>query len=97
MAALKKPQAAHSRRVLRLRREHWEQMAADVLQRAPEEACGLVAGLEGRSLAVYPVENQLHSPVRFRMDPMQQWRAFQQIEQHLIQGRVFGAPCVEFI
>jgi proteasome lid subunit RPN8/RPN11 len=55
-----------------LAKEHWEQMAADVGRRAPEEACGLVAGQGQRSIAVYPVENSLHSPVRFWMDPGQQ-------------------------
>jgi proteasome lid subunit RPN8/RPN11 len=62
-----------------LRPEHWEQMAADVAARAPEEACGLVAGQNGRSLAVYPVENELHSQVRFRMVPEQQVKVYFEI------------------
>lgn len=62
-----------------LAREHWEQMAEDVARRAPEEACGLVAGREGCSLAVYPVVNALRSAVRFRMDPQQQVKYYLEI------------------
>jgi proteasome lid subunit RPN8/RPN11 len=60
--------------------EHWEQMLEDVTRRAPEEACGLLAGLGNSILAVIPVNNMLHSPVRYRMDPQEQLNAFQSIE-----------------
>jgi proteasome lid subunit RPN8/RPN11 len=53
----------------------------DVEVRAPEEACGLLAGVGGEVLEVISVPNALHSPVRYRMDPRDQWRAFQTIEQ----------------
>ncbi len=62
-----------------LARQHWAQMAADVDRRAPEEACGLVAASDGRSIAVFPIDNQLHSPVRFRMDPRQQVKRYFEI------------------
>ena len=65
---------------LLLRVEHWELMLADILGRNFEEACGLVAGIDQTSCAVYPVTNELHSPVRFRMDPEQQLKYFNQIE-----------------
>jgi len=38
----------------------------------PEEACGLLAGREGRVSQVMPVENSAHSAIRFRMDPQAQ-------------------------
>jgi proteasome lid subunit RPN8/RPN11 len=57
-------------------------MRMDVEARAPEEACGLLGGLDGQVLEVIPVPNALHSPVRYRMDPRDQWQAFQTIEQH---------------
>ena len=63
-----------------LRLKHWEQMLADILGRNYEEACGLVAGIEQTSCAVYPVTNDLHSPVRYRMDPEQQLKYLIQIE-----------------
>ncbi len=68
------------RPVFHLQRVHWDQMRADIDRHLPEEACGLVAGREGRSLQVFSVENALHSPVRFRMDPEQQLEGLLEIE-----------------
>ena len=65
---------------IRVTETHWNQMLADVNERVPEEACGLVAGKKNNSLAVYPVENIAHSPVRFLMDPQEQLRVFQVID-----------------
>lgn len=62
-----------------IQQEHWQKMADEVARHAPEEACGLVAGCHHRSVAVYAVENILHSPVRFRMAPAQQVKAYLEI------------------
>jgi proteasome lid subunit RPN8/RPN11 len=55
-------------------------MRDHVARLAPEEACGLLSGKEGRVEAAIPVTNELHSPVRFRMDPREQLHAFHRIE-----------------
>ena len=59
-------------------------MRRDVSQRAPEEACGLLSGqIEAgiyRVAAVIPATNELHSPVRYRIDPHEQIAAFNQID-----------------
>jgi proteasome lid subunit RPN8/RPN11 len=55
-------------------------MQNDVHDRVGEEACGLVAGLAGQSTAVYEMTNILHSPIRFQLDPREQFRVFQSIE-----------------
>lgn len=60
--------------------EHWSQMKANVEAALPEEACGLVAGRDNHVMEVYPAANALRSPVRYRMDPQEQWQIFQQIE-----------------
>ena len=64
---------------LYLHEEHWNSMLADILGRTSEEACGIVAGYEGTSCAVFPVTNVLHSPVRFLMDPEEQLDIFNQV------------------
>lgn len=47
----------------------------------PEEGCGLVAGDDaGRVTAVYPIENSLHSPTAFKMNPQQQIQAMLELE-----------------
>ena len=42
----------------------------------PEEACGFLAGKNGRAASFVPIENTDHSTVSYRMDPKQQMRAF---------------------
>ena len=46
----------------------------------PLEACGLLAGKGEIVQQVLTVTNQAKSPVRFRMDPFEQIRAFERIE-----------------
>lgn len=55
-------------------------MRIDVAARTPEEACGLLAGVGLQGMLVYPITNVLHSAVRFRMEPVEQIRAFYQME-----------------
>jgi len=59
----------------------WEQMREDVQARLPQEACGLVGGLQRRALQVFPVANALNSPVRYRMAPEEQIRIFLSLEK----------------
>lgn len=56
-------------------------MLTDVQKRAPEEACGLVAGRESLTRRVFPVSNELHSRTRFRMDPSEQLKILLEIEE----------------
>ncbi|MCW5876672.1 MAG: M67 family metallopeptidase [Anaerolineales bacterium] len=65
---------------LRLPRPLWEQMRQHVAALAPQEACGLLAGEGEQVLAAYPVRNELASQTHFRMDPAEQWAAFQAME-----------------
>ena len=67
-------------RSLTLSRSHWQAMRRHVARRAPQEACGLLAGTGTRVERVIGVPNSLRSPVRFRMEPHAQWRAFQRFE-----------------
>ena len=56
-------------------------MRRHVRRRAPLEACGLLAGRNGRVELVVGVRNTARSPVRYLMDPRQQWNAFEKFEQ----------------
>lgn len=62
----------------------FEEMRAHVFACLPEEACGLLGGkMDGETATVkvvIPVENVLHSPVRFRMDPREQLLAFNHLD-----------------
>jgi proteasome lid subunit RPN8/RPN11 len=55
-------------------------MKDEVASRAPEEACGLVAGNGYKAQIIYPITNILHDRYRFRMAPDEQLNAFIQAE-----------------
>ena len=57
-----------------------DEMLAHVNRLFPEEACGLVSGIDGRAARLYPVENVRHSPVAFEMEPVQQIKALLAME-----------------
>lgn len=59
----------------------WVAMRRHVDRCAPLEACGLLAGREGRVELVIGVPNAAKSPERYLMEPRAQWRAFNKIEQ----------------
>jgi len=46
----------------------------------PEEACGLLGGLDGNVHLILPVPNRSHSPTEFNMDGQPQLEALQAIE-----------------
>lgn len=46
----------------------------------PNEGCGLVVGNEIVAIKVIPIDNILHSPTRFRMDPIQLLTGLREIE-----------------
>ncbi len=59
----------------------WREMREQVSAAAPREACGLIAGRGSQAEGIYPISNALNSPVRFRMDPYEQLKAFEAIEE----------------
>jgi proteasome lid subunit RPN8/RPN11 len=65
---------------LSLTKEQLQQMIDHVDAWAPLEACGLLAGLNSKVELVIEVANQARSEVRFEMEPIGQWKAFEQIE-----------------
>lgn len=73
---------------IELKQEHWDMMLEEVRKWCPEEACGILGGIEPMVEDVIPVTNILHSPTRYRMDPREQLSAMQRIEDkgHSILG-----------
>jgi proteasome lid subunit RPN8/RPN11 len=65
---------------IQLSREHWESMRSHVEACLPNEACGILGGIGEEVHEVIPVTNELQSPHRFRMDPVEQLAAMQRIE-----------------
>ena len=57
-------------------------MLTDVIGRTTEEACGLIVGVDYTSMEVFPVTNVLHSRSRYRMDPEEQLKIFNQLDEN---------------
>ena len=66
---------------MNLSQEMTAQISAHASANLPEEACGLIGGVQGRAVIALPITNELHSPVRFRMHPGEQLQAFLQFEK----------------
>jgi proteasome lid subunit RPN8/RPN11 len=60
---------------------HWKAMRQHASRHFPLEACGLLAGRKERVEMAFRIPNVERSPVRFRMEPVSQWRAFQRMER----------------
>jgi proteasome lid subunit RPN8/RPN11 len=58
-----------------------EEMIRHAQREYPNEACGLLAGKDSRVEKVYQMTNAEHSPVTYRLDPEEQFRAFMEIEE----------------
>jgi proteasome lid subunit RPN8/RPN11 len=68
--------------VLILTPEQQQTIIAQALAEWPNEACGVLGGLAGRVLQVYPATNALQSPVEYLMEAQEQIKAFLDIEAH---------------
>ena len=66
---------------MRIPRHLYEQMVEHAREEAPNECCGMVAGRDGEVVKVYRATNIEHSHLRFMIDPKEQLRIDQDIEQ----------------
>ena len=66
---------------LLLTRAHAEEMLDQCRRDYPKEACGMLAGRDGRVEQVYPMTNVDQSPISYQMDPKEQWRVMKQMRQ----------------
>jgi proteasome lid subunit RPN8/RPN11 len=59
----------------------FEEMLAHARAGLPNEACGVIAGDDGRPVRVYPMRNAEQSPVVYRFDEREQLQVFNEIEE----------------
>lgn len=57
-----------------------DEIVAHALADAPNECCGLIGTRDGVGEIAHPVENGLHTPFAFEMEPRAQYRAWKAIE-----------------
>lgn len=65
--------------------DQYDDMLRHVAEHVPLEACGLLAGRNGKVRKILPVWNQAQSPVRFVMDPYEQLQAFDWIDSQALE------------
>ncbi|MDP8955711.1 MAG: M67 family metallopeptidase [Actinomycetota bacterium] len=58
-----------------------EAMITHARHELPNEACGLLAGRDGRVEHFYPMRNADDSPVTYRLDPTEQLQVFNELEE----------------
>lgn len=58
-----------------------DEMIEHAISDDPNECCGLIGGNNGEAKVLYRMENTAHSPLRYEMDPMEQYRVYSKIEE----------------
>lgn len=61
--------------------QHYQEIIAIGEKIAPIEACGIIAGKNGRSMKVFQITNILNSPYEYLMDPSEMLKAFWEIDE----------------
>jgi proteasome lid subunit RPN8/RPN11 len=67
--------------VIELPRAMFDEMVAHARAGLPNEACGVIAGEDGRPVRVYPMSNAERSPVVYRFDEREQLEVFTEVEE----------------
>jgi proteasome lid subunit RPN8/RPN11 len=66
--------------MLRIDRPSYDAIVAHARRDHPDEACGLVAARAGRPTRVIEMANAARSPTFYEMDPVEQLRAFNEMD-----------------
>ena len=66
---------------MRIPTEIYEQLLAHAREDAPNECCGLVGGNDGVAKTVYRAHNAEASPLRYNLDPQDQFRIMSEMEE----------------
>ena len=70
---------------LRLPRDFADRIIDQARSEHPNEACGLLAGSDGTATRLFAMTNAERSPVIYRIDPKDQLRAFNEIDEDGLQ------------
>ena len=58
-----------------------DQIVAQARDEAPNECCGMIGGRDGEATSLYPARNADASPLRYTVDPHDQFRIMEQIDE----------------
>jgi len=66
--------------MIELERAFFDEMVEHGVAAFPNEACGLLAGKDGRPVKFFAMSNQDASPASYRLDPKEQLTVFEKID-----------------
>lgn len=66
---------------MKLERHFADQIIEQALAEYPNEACGMLAGNDGIPTKIFRMTNAEHSPVIYRMEPTEQLRVFNEMDE----------------
>jgi proteasome lid subunit RPN8/RPN11 len=66
---------------MRIPSEIYDELLAHAREDAPNECCGLIGGGNGVAKTVYRARNAEASPLRYNLDPQDQFRIMTEIEE----------------
>ena len=66
---------------MRIPKEIYEELAAHAREEAPNECCGLIGGRNGELATAYRARNAEASPLRYNIDPQDQFRIMTEMEE----------------
>jgi proteasome lid subunit RPN8/RPN11 len=58
-----------------------DRIVAQAREEAPNECCGIVGTRDGRAVTLYRLRNAAASPLRYEIDPREQLRTFEALEE----------------
>jgi [CysO sulfur-carrier protein]-S-L-cysteine hydrolase len=73
---------------LRIAREIVDEVVAHARDELPNECCGIIAAKDGSAVKLYRAANAAASPVRYGLDPQEQYRIMKEIDDN---GWTLGA------
>jgi proteasome lid subunit RPN8/RPN11 len=65
---------------MRIARSMVDQIVAQARDEAPNECVGIIGARDGRAVTVFPVRNAAASPLRYEIDPKEQLRVFEALD-----------------
>jgi proteasome lid subunit RPN8/RPN11 len=66
---------------MKIPRNVYEELVAHAREDAPNECCGLIGGRDGAAETAYRARNAEASPLRYNLDPQDQFRIMTEMEE----------------
>jgi proteasome lid subunit RPN8/RPN11 len=65
---------------VRIPKDIFDRMVEQANDEAPNECCGLIGGVDGDAKSLYPARNSEASPLRYNLDPQDQFRIMEEMD-----------------